>query len=95
MYTEACVTCDGEALMLDKVFINEVVSEFRDNEIVVGKLPASTSGIYQPLDVSKVFMAAKTRLETIVNNEEDVSNPTVQKLIKDRLTEFGVSIMLL
>ncbi len=78
MYTEATATCDGEMHVMKEIFTNELMTQFTDQEVTIGKLPASCSGILQASDRAKTFMASKKRLHTVVEDDLVVSNPVVE-----------------
>lgn len=78
MLSEATVTCDGEQIVMNEIFTNELMELFTDHEVTVGKLPASCSGILQPADRAKTFLASKKRLRSIVEEDLDVSNPVLE-----------------
>jgi len=66
MLAEGTVTCDGEWNVMKEIFTNELMTLYTDNEVTIGKLPASCSGILQASDRAKTFMASKKGLRTIV-----------------------------
>jgi hypothetical protein len=51
---------DGEPAQIELYNHAEVLKILEDNEIVVGKLPASTTAITQPADVGNCFIGSKT-----------------------------------
>ena len=83
----AFVGCDGEKIVLDEVFNNEILELLQDRNIHVGKLSASCSGILQPLDRSPTFKAAKKRLKTILSCNEVQQNPTLIRYLQEISTE--------
>jgi hypothetical protein len=68
----AVVLCDGEDIVIEEVFNNDVLESFYDHDIYADKLCASTSRNTQPLDKSKCFLATKKRLQHIFKNDENV-----------------------
>lgn len=63
----AFVLCDGEAIQLDAVIDDEVRRRLQESGILIGKLPASCSLIYQPADVSPLFKVVKGMLRYLTD----------------------------
>lgn len=59
--TPAYFTLDGEDVQIKPLRTTEVGNMCLEHNIVIGKLPASTTSIYQPCDVGTCFMAFKTK----------------------------------
>jgi hypothetical protein len=59
--TPAYFTLDGEDVQIKPLRTTEVANMCLEHNIVIGKLPASTTSIYQPCDVGTCFMASKTK----------------------------------
>lgn len=51
---------DGESDQINPMREDDTIELCREHNIVIGKPPASTTSISQPLDVGKAFIGAKT-----------------------------------
>lgn len=56
---------DGERIQINGYFNEELLKRLENENITVGKLPASTTSITQPLDVGNCFLAAKTKFRKL------------------------------
>lgn len=72
--------------MLDQVISQHVVTQLQSSNIVLGKIPASCSGIHQPLDVSPLFRAAKSRMKSVVAKASIVSNTVLETHVRNALS---------
>ena len=61
--TEAWYQLDGERIQIKCYFEYDMVEKLKENNVTVGKPPASTTSITQPLDVGNCFLAAKLNSE--------------------------------
>jgi len=84
------VSCDGEAMILDEVFNPEIRAEMIEQDIDLGKIPASCSGILQPSDMSPLFRATKTKLRNMLMKFLVGDNPVVEEHIMAALAELQV-----
>lgn len=62
----ASLTIDGDPRQLQVITSAATRTAFSNENVIVGKFPASCTPIFQPLDVGKVFLAAKTRFRTLI-----------------------------
>jgi hypothetical protein len=62
---------DGEQVQIECYSHPATVDILRDSNIVVGKLPASTTAVTQPCDAGNCFKSAKCTLKVI--NDADIS----------------------
>ena len=51
---------DGDSDQINPMREDDTIELYREHNIVIGKPPASTTSISQPLDVGKAFISAKT-----------------------------------
>lgn len=58
------------------------------SDVMLGKLPASTSGIHQVADVSPVFKAAKAKLANSTYREASIALPVLKQSISTALVRF-------
>jgi hypothetical protein len=83
---------DGEDVGLSALKDPEVVQACIDNNIIIGKPPASTTSISQPLDVGKIFMAAKTKkrkMKTVKKVLEKSMTERLKKIVKEHEAKYG------
>jgi hypothetical protein len=83
---------DGEDVGLSALKDPEVVQACIDNNIIIGKPPASTTSVTQPLDVGKIFMAAKTKkrkMKTVKKCMEKSMTERLQKVVKEHEAKYG------
>jgi hypothetical protein len=66
---KAFICCDGEGIQINAFFDQQVLELYDSHDIMVGKLPASTTAITQPSDCYKIFSATKTILTNITTSE--------------------------
>ncbi len=85
---DSFVTCDGEALFLDETFSPSVRDALLKENILLGKIPASCSGILQPSDVAPLFRAAKCKLKNMLKKSQSGDNPVVETSIKDCMRQL-------
>lgn len=67
-WMRAFITCDGEAKQIEVFQEDDILTLFNDNNIDLGKTPASCSAICQSSDASPFFKAAKKALSFIDTN---------------------------
>ena len=67
------IVIDGEAIQLDQVFSADVINILSEKLIIMGKLPASCSAIYQPCDVGPLFKIIKRIVKYLAENCVDVT----------------------
>eukprot|EP01034_Spumella_vulgaris_P042374 gene42374-52550_t len=77
------VSCDGEAMQLKAFMRSDIQLLLDTNNIMIGKLPASTSGSTQASDVSDFFKGVKTRLKKL--GGQAGSNEHLQRRIEESL----------
>lgn len=88
---EAFYQLDGEPIQIE-CFIKESIQKIlKDNSIVVGKLPASTSMLTQPADVGACFKSSKQKLKSILKDKTDDNDPKL-RLVKYIINEHQNSI---
>ncbi len=78
----AFASCDGETIILDEIFNEEILESLQEHNIHIGKLSASCSGILQPLDRSPIFKTAKRRLKSIVSANDVRASPLLEMKLK-------------
>ena len=76
----AFASCDGETIILDEIFNEEILESLQEHNIHIGKFSASCSGILQPLDRSPIFKAAKRRLKSIGSANDVRASPLLHYL---------------
>lgn len=83
----AYLQVDGEPKQIACYNTPTLLQALTNNNIVVGKSPASTSALFQPCDRGNMFKAAKTRLKSItdstVKNDQRIARLTA--LFKDHV----------
>ena len=82
------VTLDGEAIILNELFEQEVLDIFAQQNIDVGKVPGGTTAINQASDAAPVFRACKKGMDTVTKNETDVSDPELAATIYAHIVEL-------
>jgi len=65
----AFITCDGEAQQIRPLMNEEDRKLMNDNNIIVGKLAASSTAVSQACDAYKIFSSAKACFKTTLNSE--------------------------
>lgn len=79
---------DGEAKILEEVFVKDRINNLIERNLHFVKLPASTSNIFQPADTSPIFKACKTHLRSMIAKVQVLSNPLVDGQILPSLQEI-------
>jgi transposase len=85
----AFVYCDGEAGQIAAVEDPEILKIFDSSRIIVGKTPASCSGILQASDVADTFRGIKKYLSSGTNGTPLTED--LRACILDILTDAGIS----
>jgi hypothetical protein len=70
---------------LHAAFSTKIYNLFSDNNINLGKLPASCSGILQPSDVSPLFKNVKSKVTSFINNNTIPQNQVLSKNISNSI----------
>lgn len=86
-FAPAFISSDGEAIVIEEVFNQDIRGLLRAENIHLGKIAASCSGILQPSDVSPLFRASKTKLRNMLNKAPPHPNPIVEAHILRALGE--------
>ena len=79
------ISCDGEAVQLEAVLKGEIFSLMKEKQLIFGKISASCSGIHQASDVSSLFRNTKKKVRTMTRNEDVVSNPVLENILRCKL----------
>ena len=70
-YDNAFISCDGEIDQI-KIFLDENIrNKLNDENIIVGKLPASTTAVAQACDAGHIFSSTKAGVKILGNNDID------------------------
>lgn len=88
--TNAFVTCDGEADQIYPYFNDNMKKLCDDNNIIVGKLAASTTAVSQACDAYKMFSATKARCKGMLEDEVNAMvslKSNIQKMITQYETD--------
>lgn len=83
---------DGDPRQLQVSTQNDVIGMFTQAKIIVGKSPASCTPIFQPLDAGKLFLAAKTRFNKLINGSEtllsDEDSTELKRIFQDHRRKY-------
>jgi hypothetical protein len=83
---------DGESIQIAPFKDEAILQLFNENNIIVGKPPASTTSITQPCDVGPCFIAVKSALKDITDKDvEKLENEKNQlkKIFNQHITKFS------
>jgi hypothetical protein len=73
---------DGESPQMQAFLEESTLNMLKQQQIVVGKLPASTTATYQPCDVGPIFRKSKQHTK-FSNQVDQTSNPELAKKLLD------------
>lgn len=80
---------DGEAIIMNQAFDDEVIKEFADAEIDYMKGAPSGTSQHQPADVSSNFRDVKTGMRTVIKEKVNTYNKTLHDNLQTYFREFG------
>lgn len=72
--TFTSLTVDGDPRQLQVIASPSIQASFLNQHIIASKTPASCTPLFQPLDVGKLFLAAKKRFKTLLEEGYEPAN---------------------
>lgn len=95
--TAASLTVDGDPRQLQVITGEGIRAEFLKANILASKSPASCTPIYQPLDVGKLFLSAKSCFRSLLSknytpeNAEEVD--AVKQIFLQHMQEYPMHVL--